>query len=206
MKSSATSPRSTTFTAAGEGPSGSPATEDPVLVGVRDDSVPLEGVIQFDKPGNSSTESKLASYAKLGLLANGDVLCLLVFSAIGRFSHGLVAFDPETFKTVDPFIAGQENSTAGFSVPTSLVDLEMMQKVSTVWGKLSLLLPNHGLLVYYNDTYLYVASGVIYGGEETLRSLRDLFLNFYTKVLAGRRRYMGHKRTYRPNVKKLIYF
>ncbi|KAG8062455.1 hypothetical protein GUJ93_ZPchr0003g17340 [Zizania palustris] len=92
--------------AAGEGPSGSPATEDPVLVGVTDDGVPLEGVIQFDKPGDSSDESKLSSYAKLGLLASGDVLCLLVFSAIGRFSHGLPAFDPETFKTADPFIAG----------------------------------------------------------------------------------------------------
>ncbi|XP_052201769.1 O-fucosyltransferase 29-like isoform X1 [Diospyros lotus] len=100
-------------------------------------------------------------------------------------------------------------------------------------------------LGFRNDTYLYVASGEIYGGEETLRPLRELFPNFYTKeilandelkpllpfssrlaaidyivcdesdvfvtnnngnmakILAGRRRYMGHKRTIRPNAKKL---
>ncbi|CAL5069252.1 unnamed protein product [Urochloa decumbens] len=100
-------------------------------------------------------------------------------------------------------------------------------------------------LGFGNDTNLYVASGEIYGGEETLRPLRELFPNFYTKemlagddlkpflpfssrlaaidfivcdesdvfvtnnngnmakVLAGRRRYMGHKRTIRPNAKKL---
>ncbi|XP_044485719.1 O-fucosyltransferase 29 [Mangifera indica] len=98
---------------------------------------------------------------------------------------------------------------------------------------------------FANDTYLYVASGEIYGGEETLRPLRELFPNFYTKemlaneglkpflpfssrlaaidfivcdesdvfitnnngnmakILAGRRRYMGHKRTIRPNAKRL---
>ncbi|OMO52476.1 GDP-fucose protein O-fucosyltransferase [Corchorus olitorius] len=100
-------------------------------------------------------------------------------------------------------------------------------------------------LGFSNDTYLYVASGEIYGGEETLRPLRELFPNFYTKemlakeelkpflpyssrlaaidyiacdesdvfvtnnngnmakILAGRRRYMGHKRTIRPNAKRL---
>ncbi|GLT73988.1 hypothetical protein SLA2020_458110 [Shorea laevis] len=100
-------------------------------------------------------------------------------------------------------------------------------------------------LGFANDTYLYVASGEIYGGDETLRPLRELFPNFYTKemianeelkpflpyssrlaaidyivcdesdvfvtnnngnmakILAGRRRYMGHKRTVRPNAKKL---
>ncbi|XP_021281598.1 uncharacterized protein At1g04910 isoform X1 [Herrania umbratica] len=100
-------------------------------------------------------------------------------------------------------------------------------------------------LGFSNDTHLYVASGEIYGGEETLRPLRELFPNFYTKemlaneelkpflpfssrlaaidfivsdesdvfvtnnngnmakILAGRRRYMGHKRTIRPNAKRL---
>ncbi|GMJ10994.1 hypothetical protein like AT4G16650 [Hibiscus trionum] len=98
---------------------------------------------------------------------------------------------------------------------------------------------------FQNDTYMYVASGEIYGGEGTLAPLRNLFPNFYTKemlaneelkpflphssclaaidyivcdesdvfvtnnngnmakILAGRRRYMGHKRTIRPNVKRL---
>ncbi|GMH09541.1 hypothetical protein Nepgr_011382 [Nepenthes gracilis] len=100
-------------------------------------------------------------------------------------------------------------------------------------------------LGFKNDTYLYVASGEIYGGEETLQPLKDLFPNFYTKeilageelnpflpfssrlaaidyivcdesdvfvtnnngnmakIVAGRRRYMGHKRTIKPNAKKL---
>ncbi|CAH8392914.1 unnamed protein product [Eruca vesicaria subsp. sativa] len=100
-------------------------------------------------------------------------------------------------------------------------------------------------LGFANSTYIYVASGEIYGGEKTLRPLRELFPNFYTKemfasdelkpllpfssrlaaidyivsdesdvfitnnngnmakILAGRRRYMGHKRTIRPNAKKL---
>ncbi|XP_039142401.1 LOW QUALITY PROTEIN: O-fucosyltransferase 29 [Dioscorea cayenensis subsp. rotundata] len=100
-------------------------------------------------------------------------------------------------------------------------------------------------LGFGNDSYLYVASGEIYGGGKTLQPLKDLFPNFYTKemlagddlkpflpfasrlaaidyivcdesdvfvtnnngnmakILAGRRRYMGHKRTIRPNSKKL---
>ncbi|KAJ6804550.1 uncharacterized protein M6B38_259880 [Iris pallida] len=100
-------------------------------------------------------------------------------------------------------------------------------------------------LGFRNNTYIYVASGEIYGGEDTLRPLRNLFPNFYNKemlagedlkpylpfssrlaaidyivsdesdvfvtnnngnmakILAGRRRYMGHKRTIRPNAKKL---
>ena len=50
--------------AAGEGPSGSSAaTEDPVLVRVADDGVPLEGVIQIEKPGDAGAEPKLVSYA-----------------------------------------------------------------------------------------------------------------------------------------------
>jgi hypothetical protein len=50
--------------AAGEGPSGSSATtEDPVLVRVAEDGVPLEGVIQMEKPGDAGAESKLVSYA-----------------------------------------------------------------------------------------------------------------------------------------------
>lgn len=41
-------------------------------------------------------------------------------------------------------------------------------------------------LGFKNDTYLYVASGEIYGGEKTLQPLRELFPNFYSKeMLAG---------------------
>ncbi|XP_020258807.1 uncharacterized protein LOC109835233 [Asparagus officinalis] len=71
---------------------------------VGDEGVPLEGVIRFEKP--DATPSRLISWAQVGLLAGGDVLCLLLFSAIGRFSHGFPVLDFETLKTADPFIAG----------------------------------------------------------------------------------------------------
>ncbi|KAK4477266.1 hypothetical protein RD792_016480 [Penstemon davidsonii] len=101
-------------------------------------------------------------------------------------------------------------------------------------------------LGFGNDVHFYVASGEIYGGEETLAPLKALFPNFHTKetlaskeeieefssysarmaaldfivcdesdvfvtnnngnmakILAGRRRYFGHKPTIRPNIKKL---
>ncbi|KAL0913318.1 hypothetical protein M5K25_016769 [Dendrobium thyrsiflorum] len=101
-------------------------------------------------------------------------------------------------------------------------------------------------LGFGNDVHIYVASGEVYGGEETLAPLKALFPNFHSKetlankeelspflpfssrmaaldyivcdesdvfvtnnngnmakMLAGRRRYFGHKRTIRPNTKKL---
>ncbi|WOL09742.1 hypothetical protein Cni_G18495 [Canna indica] len=101
-------------------------------------------------------------------------------------------------------------------------------------------------LGFGKDLHLYVASGEIYGGEETLAPLKALFPNIHSKetlatkeelapfslyssrmaaldfivcdssdafvtnnngnmakILAGRRRYFGHKRTIRPNAKKL---
>ncbi|XP_051114838.1 O-fucosyltransferase 29 [Andrographis paniculata] len=116
-------------------------------------------------------------------------------------------------------------------------------------GKCPLTPHEVGLLLraldFDNNTYIYVASGEIYGGDETLRPLKELFPNFYTKemlagnelkpllpyssrlaaidyivcdesdvfvtnnngnmakILAGRRRYMDHKRTIRPNAKRL---
>lgn len=38
-------------------------------------------------------------------------------------------------------------------------------------------------LGFTNDTYLYVASGEIYGGDETMQPLKDLFPNIYTKEM-----------------------
>nr|GMD43611.1 O-fucosyltransferase 16 [Ipomoea batatas] len=101
-------------------------------------------------------------------------------------------------------------------------------------------------LGYGRDAHIYVASGEVYGGEETLAPLKALFPNFHSKdtittkeelapfsrfssrmaaldfivcdesdvfvtnnngnmakILAGRRRYFGHKPTIRPNAKKL---
>ncbi|KAL3514855.1 hypothetical protein ACH5RR_027572 [Cinchona calisaya] len=101
-------------------------------------------------------------------------------------------------------------------------------------------------LGYGSDVHIYVASGEVYGGEQTLAPLKALFPNFHSKdslaskeelksfsafssrmaaldfivcdesdvfvtnnngnmakILAGRRRYFGHKPTIRPNAKKL---
>ncbi|KAL2471805.1 O-fucosyltransferase family protein [Abeliophyllum distichum] len=101
-------------------------------------------------------------------------------------------------------------------------------------------------LGYGRETYIYVASGEVYRGEETLAPLKALFPYFYcketlamkeelepfsafsslmaaldfivcdasdvfvtnnngnmAKILAGRRRYFGHKPTIRPNARKL---
>ncbi|KAH9610856.1 hypothetical protein KSS87_001999 [Heliosperma pusillum] len=101
-------------------------------------------------------------------------------------------------------------------------------------------------LGYGSDVHIYVASGEVYGGEETLAPLKKLFPNFHSKdsiaskkelapfasysarmaaldfivcdesdvfvtnnngnmarILAGRRRYYGHKPTIRPNAKRL---
>ncbi|GAU26919.1 hypothetical protein TSUD_05890, partial [Trifolium subterraneum] len=43
---------------------------------------------------------------RVALFAGGDVLALLLFATIGRYSHGLSIFDFETLHTADPFIAG----------------------------------------------------------------------------------------------------
>ncbi|KAL2894928.1 Histone-lysine N-methyltransferase EZ1 [Bienertia sinuspersici] len=70
---------------------------------VDQESVPLEGVIQIDKPTSSP---RIKKWGRIALLAGGDVLALLMFAAIGRFSHGFPVFDTETARTADPFIAG----------------------------------------------------------------------------------------------------
>ncbi|EEF52237.1 uncharacterized protein LOC8265252 isoform X2 [Ricinus communis] len=76
-------------------------TDETVFVG--QENVPLEGVIQFEKPSSSS---RLDKWGRVALISGGDVLALLLFSAIGRFSHGYSVFDFETLRTADPFVAG----------------------------------------------------------------------------------------------------
>ncbi|KAG6400371.1 hypothetical protein SASPL_137199 [Salvia splendens] len=95
------------FTATSSSSSSAPfddqgSTPNPISL-VGQENVPLEGVIQFEKPDSSS---RLAKWGLVALLAGGDVAMLLLFAAIGRSSHGLPVFDFETFKTADPFIAG----------------------------------------------------------------------------------------------------
>ncbi|XP_022772930.1 uncharacterized protein LOC111315471 isoform X2 [Durio zibethinus] len=75
--------------------------DDTVFVGQED--VPLEGVIQFEKPSSSS---RLIKWGRVALLAGGDVLALVLFSAIGRYNHGLHIFAMDTLRTADPFMAG----------------------------------------------------------------------------------------------------
>ncbi|KFK27684.1 hypothetical protein AALP_AA8G415200 [Arabis alpina] len=74
-------------------------------VSVDEEKVLVEGVIQFDKP-RSAISSSIAKWGRVALLAGGDVLALLVFSALGRFSHGFPVFSIDTLHTADPFIAG----------------------------------------------------------------------------------------------------
>ena len=42
----------------------------------------------------------------MALLAGGDVLALLLFSANGRYNHGLPIFAMDTLRTADTFMAG----------------------------------------------------------------------------------------------------
>ncbi|KAF9623840.1 hypothetical protein IFM89_005425, partial [Coptis chinensis] len=83
--------------------SSSPPFKEDETVFVGDDRVPLEGVIQFDKPDFSE---KINKWGRVTLLSGGDVMALLLFSAIGRLSHGFPVFDVETLHTAYPFIAG----------------------------------------------------------------------------------------------------
>ncbi|KAK8596945.1 hypothetical protein V6N12_065422 [Hibiscus sabdariffa] len=76
---------------------------DTVFVGQED--VPLEGVIQFEKPSSSSRVSEWSN-SRVALLSGGDVLALLLFSTIGRYNHGLPIFVTDTLLTNDPFLAG----------------------------------------------------------------------------------------------------
>ncbi|XP_057973498.1 uncharacterized protein LOC131161625 isoform X2 [Malania oleifera] len=84
-------------------PPASPPFGNDETVFVGQENVPLEGVIQFDKPSSSS---RLNKWGRVALLAGGDVLALVLFSAVGRLSHGFPVFDIETLRTADPFIAG----------------------------------------------------------------------------------------------------
>ncbi|PSR99937.1 Transcription repressor like [Actinidia chinensis var. chinensis] len=78
-------------------------SDDTTVSFVGEESVPLEGVIQFEKPNSFALINK---WGRVALLAGGDVLALLIFSAFGRFSHGFSVFDTDTLRTADPFIAG----------------------------------------------------------------------------------------------------
>ncbi|KDO81450.1 hypothetical protein CISIN_1g023715mg [Citrus sinensis] len=91
-------------------------------VSVGQGNVPLEGVIQFEKPDFSSRINK---WGRVALLAGGDVLALLLFSAIGRFNHGFSVFDFDTLRTADPFIAARVNYKGSNIWPSSTIYLHL---------------------------------------------------------------------------------
>ncbi|MCE2055303.1 hypothetical protein HAX54_042372 [Datura stramonium] len=103
--SGAGAPRQTSTATTSTAGSSSFSPDDSISF-VGQDSIPLEGVIQFEKPDSSSFSDKINKWGWVALLAGGDVAALLLFSAIGRFSHGFSVFDPDTLRTADPFIAG----------------------------------------------------------------------------------------------------
>ncbi|CAI9115982.1 OLC1v1017016C1 [Oldenlandia corymbosa var. corymbosa] len=100
-----TSQTTSTSSPSGANSSGPNLNNSPPITLKGQGDVPLEGVIQFEKP-SSSTAALISKWGRVALLSGGDVLALILFSAIGRFSHGFVVFDLETLKTADPFIAG----------------------------------------------------------------------------------------------------
>ena len=46
-------------------------------------------------------------YRRVGILAAGDLVTLVTFAVIGRYSHGLTSLNWDALRTADPFIAGQ---------------------------------------------------------------------------------------------------
>ncbi|GLJ43541.1 hypothetical protein SUGI_0905560, partial [Cryptomeria japonica] len=81
----------------------SPVKENTLqTVAVEKDGISVEGVIQFDK----QQQPPWRKWRRVAVLAGGDILGLLIFSAIGRMNHGMPVLDWETLHTADPFVAG----------------------------------------------------------------------------------------------------
>ncbi|KAJ6368906.1 hypothetical protein OIU78_001305 [Salix suchowensis] len=172
---------------------------------------------------------------------------------LGKFDYRLSnRFEPDMLAFSGCYFGGGEKERMELgkirrrwkSLHTSNPDKERRQ------GRCPLTPEEVGLMLralgFGSDVHLYVASGEVYGGEETLAPLKALFPNFHSKetlasmrelapfssfssrmaaldfivcdesdvfstnnngnmakILAGRRRYFGHKPTIRPNAKKL---
>lgn len=107
---------------------------------------------------------------KLGLLVYGDIICLLFFSAIGRFSHGCPCSTPRRSRRT-PSLLVRENQkyfaadvhlvvewtglvtdlgiVQGITTERlPLVDLAMMQKGAMAWGVMLSMRLKHGLFGY----------------------------------------------------------
>lgn len=46
-------------------------------------------------------------YRRAGILVAGDLVALITFAVIGRYSHGLTGLNWDVIQTADPFIAGK---------------------------------------------------------------------------------------------------
>ncbi|BBN05940.1 hypothetical protein MPTK1_3g17190 [Marchantia polymorpha subsp. ruderalis] len=84
-------------------PPGPPTAQDSIVPISLANNDNLEGVIQVDRDENDGPQP---TWGRIYLLGGGDIVFLLLFAAIGRYSHGLSAFDWDAVRTADPFIAG----------------------------------------------------------------------------------------------------
>lgn len=82
-------------------PASSPQSSGVRVVRVEDRSAAWAGVAARDDGSDSSDDLK-----RTAILVGGDIASLLLFSAIGRVSHGEGLFTPELLATAGPFIAG----------------------------------------------------------------------------------------------------
>ncbi|XP_028762587.1 O-fucosyltransferase 29 [Neltuma alba] len=181
----------------------------------------------------------------------GQRLVMKMKKMAGRFIAVHLRFEPDMLAFSGCYFGGGEKERRELGEIrkrwTTLPDLSPDEERKR--GKCPLTPHEVGLMLralgFANDTSIYVASGEIYGGDETMQPLKALFPNIFTKemladealkpflpfssrlaaidyivcdesdvfvtnnngnmakILAGRRRYMGHKRTIRPNTKKL---
>jgi hypothetical protein len=69
---------------------------------VEDERVNLEGVGRVDRESSSPN----FDWGRAGILVAGDLVALITFAVIGRYSHGLTGLNWDVIQTADPFIAG----------------------------------------------------------------------------------------------------
>ncbi|CAM6128392.1 unnamed protein product [Calypogeia fissa] len=82
-------------------PTSSPTQEPVKPVSVVDEDGKVGGVIQVERE-----DLPQPTWGRIRTLAAGDVAFLLLFTAVGRMSHGFSVLDWDTVRTADPFLAG----------------------------------------------------------------------------------------------------
>ncbi|KAI5683611.1 hypothetical protein M9H77_04842 [Catharanthus roseus] len=107
-------------------------------------------------------------YTRLAFLAGRDVWALLLFSAIGKFSHGFPVLDTETLKTVDPFVAGWFLS-AYFLADYSEDDRGMngqSEAIAAILTSWAFGIPEL-FYEFFNDAWNFAPNDIIYSGEHS---------------------------------------